>query len=278
VRGAEVFADATRADPAMVLTATLDGPALATEAGLPPHRREPGEERAASLAAAGACLPHPSLQAILLPAYAPCAHLGTCPQARWNPAAGHIPRGFLGATGDLADVELVLVTAEPGFPMVQLGDMDFSGFRTPEAMLGATVQVSLDRRRHATADRFHTNWLALMNRLWPGLGFDERLRRFWWTNARLCSIDVEIGHTPRNPCAKTYLRDQIEAFPHATVVAFGGKAQKALGRLGLPHLSAFALAPPGCNQSGAKPSWDAVVREVERRRASGSRRGACQSA
>jgi hypothetical protein len=60
---------------------------------------------------------HPSLSEILLPAYAPCADFSNaCNEMRWIPEAGHVPRGFLGACGDLSDVELILVFAEPGDP------------------------------------------------------------------------------------------------------------------------------------------------------------------
>src|SRR5437763_10943031 len=56
---------------------------------------------------------------ILLPAYGPCPEFATaCKEMRWNPDAGHVPRGFLGACGELSEVELLLVFAEPGDPHV----------------------------------------------------------------------------------------------------------------------------------------------------------------
>ena len=62
----------------------------------------------------------PELLKIIEPAYAPCAHFtGACRTLRWDPGRGHIPRGFLGATGRLEDVKLVLVFAEPGDPPVE---------------------------------------------------------------------------------------------------------------------------------------------------------------
>jgi hypothetical protein len=55
---------------------------------------------------------------ILAPAYQPCRGFAqVCHEMRWHPAAGHIPRGYLGAKGDLSEVELVLVFAEPGNPL-----------------------------------------------------------------------------------------------------------------------------------------------------------------
>ena len=64
--------------------------------------------------------PNEKLIEVLSPAYGPCRHMlthgGGCPESRWKPAIGHVPRGFLGATGELAEVELVMVLAEPGEP------------------------------------------------------------------------------------------------------------------------------------------------------------------
>ena len=51
---------------------------------------------------------HASLQAVLSPAYR-CAEFGArCEGMRWEPKLGHVPRGFLGATGSLEEVELIL--------------------------------------------------------------------------------------------------------------------------------------------------------------------------
>ena len=64
--------------------------------------------------------PNEELINVLAPAYGPCPHLlgntTACPQSRWESTAGHVPRGFLGATGELGEVELVIVLAEPGEP------------------------------------------------------------------------------------------------------------------------------------------------------------------
>ena len=65
--------------------------------------------------------PNDRLISILAKAYSPrCRHFeshgGQCPESRWSPECGHIPRGFLGATGTLEDVRVVMVLAEPGDP------------------------------------------------------------------------------------------------------------------------------------------------------------------
>jgi len=64
--------------------------------------------------------PNEQLVDVLLPAFGPCRYIdvcsASCRQAKWLPEVGHIPRGFLGATRQLSDVEVVMVFAEPGHP------------------------------------------------------------------------------------------------------------------------------------------------------------------
>jgi hypothetical protein len=57
------------------------------------------------------------LHSILSPAYGPCPEFNDhCTKMRWNPQSGHVPRGFCGALGNLEEVQLILVFAEPGDP------------------------------------------------------------------------------------------------------------------------------------------------------------------
>jgi hypothetical protein len=81
-------------------------------------------------------LPCTELQEILLPAYRPCPNLGgPCSNVvKWYPLAGHVPRGFIGATGSANEVELVLITAEPGDPLSD----EMYDEQTPSAMLART--------------------------------------------------------------------------------------------------------------------------------------------
>ena len=47
-----------------------------------------------------------------------CDHIGICADAVYDPASSHIPSGFSGAEGSLDDVLLVMVFAEPSFPLM----------------------------------------------------------------------------------------------------------------------------------------------------------------
>lgn len=213
-------------------------------------------------------IPNPALLEVLAPAYGPCLHFcsqgGRCKEAVWSPAVGHVPRGFLGATGSLEDVRLVMVFAEPGHPYAE---MDFSHATTPAALIDACTAHSASRRNGAnqygsTQDLFHRNTEWFIEQCFPGASAAEKSRRVWQTEARLCSVTNEIGKSDSSPCAETYLTRQFALLPHATWVAFGGKAQRAMRRLRLPHMAAYALAPPGCNHTPARPSWEAAIAKV----------------
>lgn len=178
---------------------------------------------------------------------------------RWSPESGHVPRGFLGATGELEEVELVLVVAEPGNPQP---DERHSGI---ESALQAAHFFHSSRR-----DQFHQNVGYILNLCWPHLTFDEQLRKVWLTESVLCSAPVEGGrvrHPVEVACGEKYLRHQLDLFPHALVVALGQKAQRRLRAIGFKRfLAADSVAPPGCNRRGARLSWDAIPVELAKLR------------
>ena len=211
---------------------------------------------------ATAPLPAPELRALLLPAYAPCRNFGRCREARWDPAGGHAPRGFLGATGGLDAVEAILVFAEPGNPHPGAGHGDG---RHPQD----TFQSCLDAAYRAFSggtDRFHRNTRAFLDLVWPGLGFDAQLARVWLTEGRLCSFADELGGRRDATCARDYLRAQLDLLPRAVVVGFGAKAQAYLRALGAAHVGAYALAPPGCDRRAARAGWEAAAAAIRTRR------------
>lgn len=204
--------------------------------------------------------PHPALEKILRPAYVPCAQFdSTCTTMRWDPVAGHVPRGFLGATGALAEVELVLVFAEPGDPHAGARVFDF------ESCLQATYEAFAEAR-----DLFHRNVRSLLDACWPDSSFAEQLRKVWLTESVLCSAAVEGGTVPASSwkaCGALYLKEQLRLLPNALVVALGSKAQGRLKGIGVEKvLSAYAVAPPGCNRQEARESWKQIPIKLGLRR------------
>ena len=204
--------------------------------------------------------PNSELFNVLLNAYRPCRHFGTCPEAVWDPKCGHIPRGFLGATAKLSDVEVVMVFAEPGRPHE---DESYDPGDSPARLLDRGLRHTYDCYRNGT-DLFHRNVRWFLSKLYPDSIFDEQLRRAWLTEGRLCSISKETGPMRDVTCAQQYLARQIELQPNATVVAFGRKAQHYLNRLRVEHVGAHALAPPGANQRSARPSWENAMARIKK--------------
>ena len=207
-------------------------------------------------------IPNSDLFDTLIEAYRPCRHIGTCREAIWSPSHGHIPRGFLGATAQLADVEVVMVFAEPGHPH---HDETYNSDQPSADLLKSGLRHVYSSYKNGT-DLFHRNARWFLSRLYPDLSFDGQLRHAWLTEGRLCSIANETGATRDPLCAQHYLARQLEILPNATVVGFGGKVQHYLKRLRAEHLGAYALAPPGANHKPDRPSWERVISTIEVRR------------
>jgi hypothetical protein len=217
-----------------------------------------------------AILPAAKLIENLLPAYGPCpAFQLECVQARWEPEKGFVPRGFLGATGSLQDVRLVLLTAEPGNP---LAGEAYHG--SPLEMLEQAHGFNFDLVEHSRVrkDRnfiFHRNLRLVLDLAWPGLSLERQLQRTWITDTYLCSARTEGGSVPtaaEQRCAGSYLRQQLALFPAASlVIALGGKAKARADRIGIGAYRVFSVAPPGCHRRAARSSWEEIPRLLAER-------------
>lgn len=207
-------------------------------------------------------LPCKELRDILVSAFAPCGGFRyACDRMRWLPEAGHVPRGFCGATGTASDVQLVLVVAEPGDPQP---DEAYRQDAAPEELLQSVCRYVYGCFEHGK-DLFHRNVRSILNDCWPDLSFHEQLQRTWITESVLCSAPKECGPVPpavQLTCVESYLVRQLAVLPNATVVALGGKAKQRLRRLPRPFLCVGAAAPPGCNQWQVRGSWKAVAHAV----------------
>ncbi|MFJ4192797.1 hypothetical protein [Pseudomonas sp. NPDC089534] len=185
---------------------------------------------------------------IIEPAYAPCGNfLGACSSLRWAPEEGHVPRGFLGATGTAREVQLVLVFAEPGNPN------ETEKHQSIDTALEYTYQCMA----HGT-DLFHRNVRHILNLCFPNDSFDRQLQKTWMTESLLCSAPKEgdqVSASAWRTCSMCYLKPQLDLLSQAFVVALGHKAQARLSSIGIPFFAAFAASPPGCNFNGARDSW-----------------------
>lgn len=205
--------------------------------------------------------PSSRLLQILTPSVEPCSHMdGACSGAvTWDPRRGHMPRGSVGATGNLSDVRLVLLTAEPGDPYPgesYIGD-------TADQRIKETFSTLYNDLRRG-ADQFWRNLRDIIDLCFPDKSLDEQLRQVWMTDTVRCGAAHEGGELPlvvRRTCGRTYLGPQLQAMEHAVIAALGKKAQNRVRWLARqidipnPVVAAFHPAPPGCNFRGAYPSW-----------------------
>ena len=217
--------------------------------------------------------PSKQLAAILRPAYAPCAGFGgVCKvAAKWDPGNGLAPRGFLGATSKLDEVEVVILVAEPGNPYDGRGT--FSLTQGQQGLLRQACHHTLEHLRDGT-DLFHRNLRLLLDLIFPDLPFEEQLKRAWLTETYLCSAPEEGGNVPaeaERECATRYLQKQLTLLQGRPVIALGGKAQKRARRYAPNLIKAYSIAPPGCNHRPARPSWESAAKQaraiIRRRRA-----------
>jgi len=150
----------------------------------------------------------------------------------------------------------------PGKPYA---GQSFGSLRNANATLEAAVSDTYQIRKVATG-QFHRNLRWFLDELYPDTSFEEQLQYVWMTEGRLCSIENEIGNLRDHTCAQNYLRHQLALLPHATIVAFGGKAQTYLKKLKASHIAARAMAPPGANHKPSKPSWEAAIDHIKSKR------------
>ena len=213
--------------------------------------------------------PNEELTKVLAPAYAPCRHMsvhgGGCPESHWIPASGHVPRGFLGATGELDDVELVMVLAEPGDPK---RTERYADDVSPRDMVRCVVDfvhgtyVDRDKPVHGKVQRAVRRFL---DRWFCGMDFDQQLRRVWITQARLCSrSDGSYAAPYYLPCADTFLWAQLRLLPNVPIIAFGDKAYRSLRRRNVP---ATRVPHPSARISdeSMRALWDRAIAKLRRR-------------
>ena len=174
--------------------------------------------------------PAKRLVEILQEAYCPCRGFkGQCKgTATWAPKEGHVPRGFVGALGSLEEVEVVILTAQPGPPLPEEPGL-YSQTGKGE-LLERTCQHTLECFRHEH-ETYHEGIRYLLDQIFlPNRCLEDQLRKAWITQTYLCSAP---GGDSRNvlslagrECAGRYLAPQLTLFKDLPVIVLGGEAQK----------------------------------------------------
>jgi len=196
-----------------------------------------------------------AIKGILAKAY-PCPHMtGACQNVRYSPDRGLMPRGFTGAFGSLEEIRLIILLAEPGEPVD--GEKYDTSLSPRDLIDNIAWRVALAYERKKST--FHSNVRRVLDYCWPQLSLLDQLKRTWITESTLCSADVSAGPVPRlvtYTCASTYLAQQLALLPNAFTIALGGKASRRVELINRSaSITAFAAGKPGCNLSGADPSW-----------------------
>lgn len=185
---------------------------------------------------------------------------------RFDPQSGHVPRSFYGAHGEKSEVRLVLVGAEPAEPADGEsceGTVD-ERFRQIEQLFRRGFGGA-DIRRGRVRPRFHSNMRRIMDLFWPGVEDEKRWRQTFLTNTVLCSANENCGRIPNDVvkvCMNTYLREELDLFPNAFIVALGSKARTRLGDLAQPKIefNAFCYHPSFFIEKSCEPSWQSAAK------------------
>lgn len=200
--------------------------------------------------------PCPELQEVLLPAFAWCTHLkqecyGEVHEL--DPRAGYIPRGVLGALGELSEVQLVLVFGEPAGPISE----NYGGIVSRSDRLESTCRHAY-RHLESSAQDFHVNTRWILDLCWPGLSLAEQLRKTWVTESALCSAITASSAVRANAwhcCVDHYLVKQLALLEGAAIVACGN-AQPRVKRTGYEALPVKHPSTRNDTQKAeARESW-----------------------
>jgi hypothetical protein len=159
---------------------------------------------------------------------------------RWQPAAGHIPRGWIGATSQsTSTVRLIIVAAEPGDPAdgEQYDEnLDARSMLAEAAEFGYSHLIDTTLLRGGRPAPYHRNLRSIISLCWPDFDLQEQLARTWITSAVLCSAPKSggpVGAAIVRECVNRYLRPEIALMPDAYVLALGDKAANRLRSVGL---------------------------------------------
>lgn len=176
----------------------------------------------------------------------------------WAPEQGFIPRGYFGALGSIEEVELILITAEPGDPYPR---QQYS-YKTQAMDVMDKLCKETYEYISQPPDQFHRNLRKLLDICWPRLNFHEQMKKTWITDSVMCSAVNEGASVPKDICllcGNSYLKKQLSLMQNKKIIVLGGKATKRLKWLDIKYdLQVFSIAPPGCNFKGAVESWHKI--------------------
>ena len=184
--------------------------------------------------------------------------------ATWAPQEGLVPRGFIGALGDIEEVEVVITTAQPGAPPHPEEPALYSQARKQD-LLDRTSQHTFECFRDER-DRYHQGIRYLLDQIFhPNRRLEDQLRKTWITQTYLCSAPggdgQKVGSRAGRECAGRYLTPQLALFDGVPLIALGGAAQKRVRHVpGVRNL----IKVPSPNSRGSKAELQRRYRDAAR--------------
>lgn len=204
--------------------------------------------------------PNEKLVEILRPAYRCCSFDDACRgTATWKPNFGYVPRGFVGASGSLDEVKVIILSDRPGSPFSQ---EQYSAPNELEQTIDFTFQCLSNR-----TPPFHENLGYLLDRIFPNEGLEDQLKKTWVTNSYLCSFPEYVDDAPSkawHECADRYLSSQLAILPGRPVIALGTTVGKRARRAGVDKnllYEAHALRQRSpSRERNARRTWEEAAR------------------
>lgn len=203
----------------------------------------------------------------LLPTYDPCEELQLrCKEMLYDPFSGHIPRGFYGASGELGEVQLVMILMEPTMP----------GGKPANGGIWSALEDAKDAYLNERSVG-HQRVRRILRNSFPGLSLPKDvMRRVWITESVLCS-KPETGIRDRHvqACVTRYLVRQLELIPNAIIAAMEVETYRRVSKHAPEYKGRIMKchAPFGYRR-GWSPTWDDLAERV--RRATGNVSAALQ--
>ena len=148
--------------------------------------------------------------------------------ATWAPEEGQVPRGFVGALGSVEEVEVVILTAQPGLPLPEESGLYSQAAK--EELLERTCQFTFECFRRSR-EKYHDGIRYLLNQVFhPNRNLEDQLQRAWITQTYLCSApkgdSSKVRSTAARECTGRYLARQLALFEGLPVIVLGREAQK----------------------------------------------------
>jgi hypothetical protein len=188
------------------------------------------------------------------------------PKLKWDFENGYEPRWYNGPAPK--DVQLLFLMAEPG----AIGEHERQNLLPAVAHMEWLHGYDIKAKEHY----WRSNLWELCSHVWPE-DTDDHMRRYlggsctFWMSLPEGSQTSQIPRQLEDYFLQKYLGRFLALFPHALLLAAGGKSRVRLNRFAkqtknsVAFESCWAFTRPGCNQAKAHESWRRVGEVIKRR-------------